>query len=132
MKLFARVKLVTCCPSIPLRPAFTMAIRVKDGLVVLVSEMPLVVEFWIAPPVQDPAELQEPPLPLTMSAPFDPVVLRTIPFAAPFDEILRNSRLFEPIIVFATLSAMPVVVVRVLTSTPVAAGLHGFSSQTLT
>ena len=49
----------------------------------------------------------------------------------PLLEMLRNSRLFAPIVVLATLSAVAVVVVIVLTSAPVAAGLHGFSSQTL-
>ena len=38
----------------------------------------------------------------------------------------------EPIFVLATLRAVPLVVVNVLTSAPVAAGLHGFSSQTFT
>src|SRR5258706_13143892 len=50
----------------------------------------------------------------------------------PFDVILRNSNLFAPMVVLTTLSAVPVVVVSVLTNAPVAAALHGFSSQTLT
>ena len=44
-----------------------------------------------------------------------PVLLRTIPFAAPFDEMLRNVRPPPPIVVSATLSAIPVVVVIVFT-----------------
>ena len=43
-----------------------------------------------------------------------------------------TSRLSAPIVVLATLSAVAVVVVIVFTSAPVAAGLHGFSSHTLT
>ena len=61
-----------------------------------------------------------------------PVLLSTIPLAAPLAEMLRNVRPLAPIVVLATLSAVPVVVVSVFTSVPVAAGLHGFSSQTLT
>src|SRR6476660_1627065 len=97
--------------------------------------MPLPAVVLPSPPVllaivpPEPAE----PVPLTFNPPLEPVVLRMMPLLEPpFDEILRNSRLFEPMVVFATSSAVPVVVVSVLTSAPVAAGLHGFSSQTLT
>ena len=38
-----------------------------------------------------------------------------IPLAAPFDVMLRNVTPLAPIVVFATLSAVPVVEVRVLT-----------------
>src|SRR5690606_11089916 len=85
---------------------------------------------WIVPPV--PAA----PVPLTLRPPPDPVLLSTIPLVGPLApvpaEMLRNSRWFELIVVLATLSAVPVVVVRVLTRRPVAPGLHGFSSQTST
>ena len=60
-----------------------------------------------------------------------PVWFRMMPFGAPLAEMLRNVRPLAPIVVLATLSAVPVVVVIVLTRAP-AAGLHGFSSQTLT
>src|SRR5262245_30733959 len=55
-----------------------------------------------------------------------------IPIAAPLTEILRNSKLFAPMVVLATFNAAPVVLVRVFTTPPVAAGLQGFSSQTFT
>src|ERR671925_509504 len=106
-----------------------MNIRSIEGLVVLVSETPTAA-FWMAPPVQVPEEVQDPLLPFTASPPFEPVVFNTIPLVAPFDEMLRNSRLFAPIVVLTTLSAVPVVDVSVLTTEPVAAGLHGLSSQT--
>src|SRR3954470_1494540 len=64
--------------------------------------------FLIVPP--DPAE----PVPLTVTPPEAPVVLSTIPFAPPLAEILRNFSPEAPIVVFATLRAVPVVVVRVL------------------
>src|SRR6185436_2583652 len=90
--------------------------------------MPVAVVRWIVPPV--PA----PPVPLTLRPPDDPVLLRTMPLAGPLAAVpavmLRNSRLLALIVVWATLSAVPVVVVSVLTSPPVAAALHGFSSQT--
>ena len=46
--------------------------------------------------------------------PLMPVVLRTMPLAAPLDEMLINSKWLEPMIVLATLSAVGVVVVSVL------------------
>ncbi len=55
-----------------------------------------------------------------------------MPLVAPLAEILRNSRSFEPMVVLATLRAVPVLVVNALTTEPVEAGLQGFSSQTLT
>src|SRR5215217_4633970 len=80
----------------------------------------------IVPP--EPAE----PVPLTFNPPLEPVALRMMPLLEPpLDEMLRNSRLFEPMVVLVTLSAVPVVLVSVLTNAPVAAGLQGFSSQTL-
>src|SRR5437588_4893272 len=78
-------------------------------------------------PPQLPAEL-----PLTLRPPLDPVALKLMPLTAPLAEMLRNSRLLLPIVVLVTVSAVPVVVVRVLTNAPVAPGLQGFSSQTLT
>ena len=71
------------------------------------------------------------PLPVTVRPPAVPVLLSTIPLAAPFAEMLRNSSLLAPIVVLATLRAVPVVVVSVFTSVPVAAGLQGFSSHTV-
>jgi hypothetical protein len=64
--------------------------------------------FWIVPPL--PAE----PVPLTVNPPLEPVLLSTMPLAAPFAEMLRNLRPEAPIVAFATLSAVPAVVVNVL------------------
>src|SRR5215471_7277764 len=90
---------------------------------VLVSEIPSAVEFWIVPP------LSAAPVPVTVRLPA-PVALSAIPLAAPFDEMVRNVSPLVPIVVLATFSAVPVVVVSVLaTAVPV---MHGFSSQTLT
>ena len=82
--------------------------------------------FAIVPP--EPAL----PVPLTFSPPVEPVVSRMIPvFEPPLLEILWNSRLLAPIVVFATFRAVPVVVVSVLTSPPFEPEApHGFSSQT--
>lgn len=103
----------------PLRAAFWIAIRVKDGLVVLVREMAWPVEFWIAPPVQLAVEVQEPPLPETVRLPLAPVVFSTIPLLAPFDEMLRKVRPLAPMVVLVTLSAVPVVESIVLGFAPV-------------
>src|SRR5436190_23874727 len=87
---------------------------VNDGLNVFVNEIPSPVVFWMTPP-----ELSPPtdalPLPVTVRLPFVPVLLRTIPLAAPFAEMLRKVRPVAPIVVLATLSAVAVVVVSVLT-----------------
>ena len=71
---------------------------------------PMPVEFWIVPPE---ALLVPPPSPATMSPPLEPVVLRTIPLAAPLAEMAWNVTLLDPIVVLAMFSAVPVVVVRV-------------------
>lgn len=70
--------------------------------------------------------------PLITKPPLLPVVFSTMPFVAPLAEMLRNSKLLEPIVVLATFSAVPVVVVRLFTNAPVAPGLQGFSSHTFT
>src|SRR4051812_6858716 len=70
--------------------------------------MPWLVVFWIVPP------LGAAPVPVTVSPPLDPVVLSTIPLGAPFADMLRNVSPLPPIVVFATLSAVPVVVASVL------------------
>src|SRR5829696_1630877 len=64
--------------------------------------------FLIVPPV--PAE----PLPDTVRLPLEPVVLSTIPLAPPLAVMLRNFNPPAPIVVLATLRAVPVVVVSVL------------------
>src|SRR5258706_11396013 len=96
-----------------------------------VPSAPVLLEM--VPPVQVAAEVHVPPLPETVRPPV-PALSSTMPLALPlpFDVILRNSNLFAPMVVLVTFSAVPVVVVSVLTNAPVAAGLHGFSSQTLT
>ena len=70
------------------------------------------VELRISPPVQPAvfARVHVPPLPLTIKRPLAPVVLSTMPLVAPFAEIERKFRLAAPMLVLATLSAMPVVV----------------------
>src|SRR4029450_6679115 len=73
------------------------------------------VEFWIAPPEHVGTDVQFPAFPVTVRPPLAPVVLRTMPFTAPFDEMLRNANPLAPMVVFATFSAVPVVVVSVLT-----------------
>src|SRR5258706_1221558 len=96
-----------------------------------VPSAPVLLEM--VPPVQVAAEVHVPPLPETVRPPV-PALSSTMPLALPlsFEVILRNSNLFAPMVVLTTLSAVPVVVVSVLTNAPVAAELHGFSSQTLT
>src|SRR5438270_4080563 len=60
-----------------------------------------------------PPELSPPtdalPLPATTRLPLAPVVLSTIPLAAPFAEMLLKFRPLAPIVVFATFRAVPVV-----------------------
>ena len=51
-----------------------------------------------------------PPLPVTVSPAAAPVLLSTIPFAPPFAEMLRNVSPLAPIVVWVTLTAVPVVV----------------------
>src|SRR2546423_15619197 len=95
-----------------------MYTRSNDGLVVLIREIPTL-EFWIAPPVQVPAEVQLPPLPDTVKPPLDPVLLRAMPLvgvpALPVTLMLRKVSPLAPMVVLATLSAVPVVEVMVLT-----------------
>src|SRR5215468_9194981 len=97
-----------------------MCMRSNDGLRVLVSEIPAAVVFWIVPP------LFAVPAPTTVRPPLEPVLFRTIPLDGPTPalpaEMLLNSSLLAPIVVLATLSAIPLLVVSVLTLAPVAAG----------
>ena len=81
----------------------------------LVITTPSEVEFWIAPPVQVPADVQLPPFPVIVKPPLVPVVFKIMPLAAPFDDMLRNVRPLAPIVELVTLSAIPVVVEIVLT-----------------
>ena len=121
------VMLLITMPSSAAVPAESvMAIQFKFGLSVLVIWMPSLVEFAIVPPL--PAL----PVPTSLSPPEVPVEVRIIPLGAPLEEMLRNSNLFTPIVVFTTFKAVPVVDVSVLTNPPVAAGTQGFSSHTLT
>src|ERR1700694_2577373 len=64
-----------------------MNMRSIETLVALVSETPMVA-FWIAPPVHVAADVQVPPLPVTVKGPVAALKLfQTIPFAAPFVEM---------------------------------------------
>src|SRR5262249_51549740 len=69
---------------------------------------------WMAPPVHEAVEVHEPPLPATVRPPDDPVVLRTIPFVPPLDEMLTKFRPLAPMVVLLTLRAVPVVLLIVL------------------
>src|SRR5687767_13302643 len=92
-------------------PLFTrMRVRLTPPLT-FVSRIPGPVEFWIEPPEQPDvsAAVQVPPLPRTVRPPLAPVLLSTIPLAAPLAEILRNVSPLPPIVVLATLRAVPVV-----------------------
>src|SRR5215213_2587372 len=85
-RLFVSEKPVTLLPRIPSSPPPVTRIRERLTLDVLLKLMPAPVELWMVPPVQvGVATVQAPPLPLTVSPPLDPVLLSTIPFAAPFD-----------------------------------------------
>ena len=88
--------------------------------------MPVV--LWIVPPVQSAVSgaltvagvptaltVTVPPqlpaeLPVTINAPAAPVVFSTMPFGAPFAEMLWNVSPLAPMVVLATFSAVPVVV----------------------
>src|ERR1043166_1454443 len=107
-----KVKLVTATPLTPLSIVVLINIRSKEGLVVLFSEIPIAA-LWIDPPVHVATDEQLPPLPLTVRLPVAPVVFRMIPLVAPFEVMLRNVRPAAPMVVFATLSAVPVVVASV-------------------
>ena len=71
------------------------------------------VMFWIVPPL--PSLATEPAAPVTVKPPDAPVLFRKMPFEPPFEEMLRNVRPLAPMVVLATLSAVPVVVVSVFT-----------------
>ena len=105
-----------------------MFMEVRMTLAVDVKLTPVTVLLLIVPPV--PAA----PVPTTFKPPALPVMFRMMPEfpLAVGALILRNSKLFAPMFVLATFSAVPVVVVNVLTNAPVAPGTHGVSSQTLT
>ena len=96
----------TCCVLLSTMP-------VPGGVA---PELSAPVVFWIVPPVHvGVAAVQMPPLPVTVSPATAPVVFSTIPFAPPLAEMLRKVRPSASIVVFATFSAVPVVVARVLT-----------------
>src|SRR3954468_3277516 len=106
-----RVNPLTLVPLMPSSPVLMRFIDDRLTDCVLVNTMPLPVVFWIVPP--EPA----PPVPDTVRPPLAPVVFRMIPFVGPLAvpaEMLRNFRPLAPIVVFATLRAVPVVVVKVL------------------
>ena len=93
--------------------------RLNSMFETLVNATPCEPVPWIVPPVQvGVAGVQGLPLPVILR-PLAPVAVIMIPFAGsvllPVTEILRNVRPLAPIVVLATLSAVPVVVVNVLT-----------------
>src|SRR5919197_1916760 len=84
-----------------------MFMLLKDGANVLVSEIPApVVVFWMVPPDESPPWDVFPP-PATVRLPLAPVLLSTIPFAPPVEEIFLKLRPLAPIVVFAPLGAGP-------------------------
>lgn len=110
------VKFVTELLRIPSSLPFWMIKLVKLTSRVLVSMTPAPEEFWIVPP--EPAV----PFPRILSPPklgVVPVLFSTMPLVAPLDEMLRNSRLFVPMLVLTTFSAVPVVVLMVFGFVPV-------------
>jgi|SRR6267143_58875 len=96
-----------------------MNIRVSETLIVVFKTMPVPtgvaeelsapVVFWIVPPEQPAvlAEMHVPVLPVTVSPPLAPVLLRTMPLGPPLAEILRNVSPLALIVVFRTLRAIP-------------------------
>src|ERR1043166_4693209 len=109
--------------------------RSNDGLLVLRRKMPVPpvpdvdcppkfvpvkisapVLLLIAPPVQVAAEVQLPPLPVTVRLPLVPVLSRTMPAFAllALAEMLRKVNPLAPMVELTTLSAEPVVEVIVL------------------
>jgi hypothetical protein len=64
----------------------------------------------MVPPVElPPTEVLE-PSPSTVSPAVEPVLTRMIPFEPPFAVMLLNVSPFDPMVVFATFKAVPVVV----------------------
>ena len=86
-------------PSVVL--ALVKFMSVSEMLTALMKLAPRFVMFWIVPP--EPAG----PVPLTVRPAVVPVWFRTMPFGAPLAEMLRNSSSLAPMVVLATLSAVP-------------------------
>src|SRR5262245_66622682 len=74
----------------------------SERLLVDVNSAPCAL-FWMVPP--EPAVV---PVPVTVSPPLAPVVLRMMPLVAPLAEMSWKVSPLAPIVVFATLSAVPV------------------------
>ena len=68
-----------------------MNMRVRSTSSVFVSETPTPVVPWIAPPVHVAAELQVPPLPVTVRPPL-PVLARTMPLTGSAAAVLFPGR----------------------------------------
>ena len=116
----SNVKPTTFEPRMPSSAPLLMLTRVRlTPPPTFVSVIPAPVEFCIAPPVQVPADEQVPPLPVTVKPPAVPVLLSTMPVAAPLAEMLWNVRPLAPIVVLTTFSAVPVPLVIVFGLAPV-------------
>ena len=101
------VSAVVRIPSSP--PLLTLTRSRSTPPPTFVRLMPAPFEFWIAPPVQVAAEMQEPPFPVIVRPPADPVVLRTIPLVvAPVESTSWRVAPAAPMSVLTTLSAVPV------------------------
>ena len=102
---------LTCVPLIPLSPVFSNCMFRNDGPVVLVSEMPWPVVFWIVPPELSPPCAVE-PRPVIVSPAVAPVVFSTIPLAGSAaavalpDEMRWKVAPPAPMSVLCTLSAV--------------------------
>src|ERR1700759_2467872 len=105
-----RVKPLTVVPSMPSPALLWTFMLVSDVFDVLVSTMASPGVFWIVPPELSPPD-DVLPLPVTVRWPLEPVLLSTMPLTAPLAEMSWNVMLLVPIVVLATLSAVPVVVV---------------------
>src|SRR5690349_8646548 len=98
-----------------------MNMRSIEMLWALVNEIPAPVVFWIAPPLQLAADVQEPPLPAIVKLPV--VFVSKIPFVGPLAAVPAEMDV-KPNVppALARLTAVPVVVVTVTpfsTSAPV-------------
>src|SRR5689334_9842445 len=81
--LLTRVKLVRASPNRPSLALLVISMLLNDTSRVVCRLIPVLVAFWIVPPVQLAALVQEPPAPVTVRPPLAPVLFRMRPVAAP-------------------------------------------------
>ena len=113
--LSASARFVTASPRMPLPRLLRIFMRVSETLRVDVRDSASPVVLWIVPPVQASAVVAHaPPAPVTVSPPAVPVVLSTMPFAAPLAATRWKVTPAAAMFVLATFSAVPVPVSTVL------------------